>query len=521
MKKIFTLTVLALLALYETKAQQVIGQFPGVSGGFENSTYTTAGATANTPSSTAGNWTSSGGGGGTYAIGPSASATTLVGRSGNNFYVFVNTSTSGSGNPRQINSPAVAAGAVTASKNYIITYWYKADDNTNLPNPASSQGHYFGVGVSTATGSGPVHGTSEYDYGNNPSQWVKRSNVVTSASSGGTGSDIGFFSMKFGGKVTHSIKVDVDDLVAYLADDQTTPVPDVTAPPSASLGLAAPTANPNELNVSWTASADVDGGGYMVVKYTVNPVVNDAPNVNGIYVVNNTITQTNTGKVVYLGTGTSFVDTDVILPGNNYYYRIYTVDKAYNYSTATLATNDATILPITLNTFFGKATENGALLNWTTASEQNNQKFEIYSSTDGKTFGKLGEVAGAGNSTAKQTYSFLDKSPVKGNNYYKLKQVDFNGNSEEFIIAVNYDLGTVQTMIVYPNPAKDIITVSFAPDQSSRKLKVISIEGKVVLQSTIAFNATKVSLNVTDLKSGQYIVEISGGVNKQISKFVK
>jgi hypothetical protein len=111
----------------------------------------------------------------------------------------------------------------------------------------------------------------------------------------------------------------VDDMAVY------TGAVDNAAPNSATL---AATASPtiNSLNVSWTdASGGVDGGGYIVVRGLTDPTT--APNVNGIYAVNNLIAAGMT--VVYRGTGTSFTDGG-LASGTQYYYRVYTFDKAFN-----------------------------------------------------------------------------------------------------------------------------------------------------------------------------------------------
>lgn len=115
----------------------------------------------------------------------------------------------------------------------------------------------------------------------------------------------------------------VDDLVVYQG------ALDIIAPASAS--------NPviNGLNVSWTASADVDGGGYVVVRYATNPNADNDPNQNGIYAVNNIITNGTgslSGTVVYVGTTPSFTDAVAGSVSGSDYYKIYTVDKAFNFS---------------------------------------------------------------------------------------------------------------------------------------------------------------------------------------------
>jgi len=124
----------------------------------------------------------------------------------------------------------------------------------------------------------------------------------------------------------------IDDFVIY-ADVAV----DNAAPNSPGTVTATPNGpNPTtKLDVSWlAASGGVDNGGYMVVRYTTSPASSDDPNVNGIYATNNTISGTVTGTVVYVGTSLSFTDNS-LSPGATYYYKVYTYDKAYNYSAET------------------------------------------------------------------------------------------------------------------------------------------------------------------------------------------
>ncbi|MFC7774652.1 choice-of-anchor D domain-containing protein [Flavobacterium sp. GCM10027622] len=126
----------------------------------------------------------------------------------------------------------------------------------------------------------------------------------------------------------------VDDMCVY------TGAVDITAPNAPTAGIVS---NPstNTLDVSWTAaSGGVDGGGYLVVRGTVDPTT--APNGNGIYAVGNSIAAGMT--VVYQGTGNSFTDTG-LLSGTQYFYRIYTYDKAYNYSGSSNCNGTTTVAP--------------------------------------------------------------------------------------------------------------------------------------------------------------------------------
>ncbi|WP_461790518.1 hypothetical protein [Pedobacter sp.] len=89
-----------------------------------------------------------------------------------------------------------------------------------------------------------------------------------------------------------------------------------------------------------------------------------------------------------------------------------------------------TTLPVSLTNFTAKANKQGTInLAWSTASEQNNSHFEITRSADGKTFNKIGQVAGSNNTATGKNYSYTDANPIAGVNYYQLKQVDFDGTS--------------------------------------------------------------------------------------------
>ena len=104
--------------------------------------------------------------------------------------------------------------------------------------------------------------------------------------------------------------------------------------------------------------------------------------------------------------------------------------------------NCALPLPIELVSFTGEYNTNDGLdyLQWVTASERNNDRFEIYSSVDGEYWQFVGSVNGAGNSTQELSYNYRNKT-IPNLVYYKLKQVDYDGNFEySNIILVNKDL---------------------------------------------------------------------------------
>lgn len=109
-------------------------------------------------------------------------------------------------------------------------------------------------------------------------------------------------------------------------------------------------------------------------------------------------------------------------------------------------------LPIELTSFTGHAEDAGVELNWTTATETNNDYFTVYRLEDDTTWNEVGRVTGAGNSQSPQTYSLMDENPKSGTNYYKLRQTDTDGECEEFdVIAVEWK--PPDKLIAYPNPS--------------------------------------------------------------------
>lgn len=112
------------------------------------------------------------------------------------------------------------------------------------------------------------------------------------------------------------------------------------------------------------------------------------------------------------------------------------------------------LLPVELIDFAGEQVGTKNVLDWQTTSEVNCSHFEIYRSTDGLDYDILGTIAGAGNSQALVDYTFVDHNPKIGLNYYRLRQVDFDGVAEfSDLISIDYELDAFD-ISVYPNPIK-------------------------------------------------------------------
>lgn len=171
--------------------------------------------------------------------------------------------------------------------------------------------------------------------------------------------------------------------------------------------------------------------------------------------------------------------------------------------------SDGGNLPIELLVFTAEAEGSDILLKWKTATEINNDQFYIARSYDGVQFEVIGNKDGAGTSNSVIAYEYLDKGPEAGTIYYRLSQVDFDGESETFD-PVTVSLQAVQPTIerIYPNPFINEFTVAFQLDMSTEvQVHLYNSAGQLVLQSKVEGNEGLNNVTIVDdrnLKAGYY-----------------
>lgn len=166
-----------------------------------------------------------------------------------------------------------------------------------------------------------------------------------------------------------------------------------------------------------------------------------------------------------------------------------------------------TPLPVELIQFDAVKLNDDVLLTWKTASEVNNDKFIIQRRTNNGNWIQLGDVPGHGTSTNQQDYSFTDENPVKGTNYYRLKQVDFDGNFKYSVIRmVQFDIASgVSGFFIIPNPA--CTNIRIVADQNLRSISIYRLDGTMAIEP-IETNRSDIALNISNLETGMYIVEV-------------
>ncbi len=177
-------------------------------------------------------------------------------------------------------------------------------------------------------------------------------------------------------------------------------------------------------------------------------------------------------------------------------------------------------VPVTwLNIVANRLDEEKVLVNWSTASEINNDHFEIERSVDGSNFEIVGTMDGKGNTSSVSKYSFIDPNATANNICYRIKQVDFNGDfSYSRIECTNFNK---QRVDVYPNPSNGILNiVSSNVFAQGQVVTVYDVKGTKVHQTEVTEKTNSISLDLNILEGGIYFVSynVNGVIN--ISKIV-
>ena len=182
-------------------------------------------------------------------------------------------------------------------------------------------------------------------------------------------------------------------------------------------------------------------------------------------------------------------------------------------------------LPVALTSFEAQLINNSeVVLKWATASEEDNSHFVVERSLDGRDFESIGIVEGNGTTNQVNTYSLVDADPAYGYNYYRLKQVDFDGDYEfshiETVIISSQD---VLDVILYPNPVVKTTTLRVVtPFETDASIEVVDFTGKVLLNVVMAKGANSKQLDLSGFAAGTYFAYVNyNGHRELVHKIIK
>jgi hypothetical protein len=182
-------------------------------------------------------------------------------------------------------------------------------------------------------------------------------------------------------------------------------------------------------------------------------------------------------------------------------------------------------LPVELLNYDVKCKNGHGNIQWSTASETNNDYFTILKSNNGFMFKKIGQVMGQGNSNNVHFYSFYDDEIPDGPVYYQLKQTDFDGKITAFNpIPLVCSTENSYDINIFPNPFKNQLVVKYSDlPEGKAKIKVYDILGKIIIDKEIdVFEGNRnYNLDLENLSNGLYDVEFSTGDINFHKKIIK
>ncbi len=170
------------------------------------------------------------------------------------------------------------------------------------------------------------------------------------------------------------------------------------------------------------------------------------------------------------------------------------------------------------------------MLNWSTLTEINNELFEIERSFDpSKGFKKIGEVDGNGTSSTLIDYEFEDRDiSLSGTYYYRLKQIDFNGDYEySEVIAIDVNrIGKAYVKLI-ENPVSSAMMIEiFTEDRAVADIKLFDLNGRLITNAfdsnaKLARGKNRIEADAASLLVGQYILLVKMAEERFIKKVIK
>jgi hypothetical protein len=286
-----------------------------------------------------------------------------------------------------------------------------------------------------------------------------------------------------------------------------------------------PCGNPTLENTVWYYFTTDAMGGEVTVSF-LNTIC--SPSNNGIQVSINQINGPPCVMASYAnvfcannGNINDIVWGPIVLPPNTVYY--ITIDGyAGNDCVFDLVIDGAIVpLPVEFGNFSGYCNDSKVRLQWATYSENGSSYFDVEKSADGISFVKIGQVTAIGNSSNSNQYLFFDEQPQSGRNYFRLKQVDVNGN---FVYTNTLGIECEETsewIELYPNPTEhSSVLVLHSVNAVSAEITITDEIGKTVRKISIEELNGRNEINLSsDLSRGVYHVSVL--YDNGISKFEK
>jgi len=273
-----------------------------------------------------------------------------------------------------------------------------------------------------------------------------------------------------------------------------------------------------EMNYSFNYYFDwyADPSGTVTVALTYDGGATSTPIYNQVNATGNVGPQLISGNFTTPATGGQNTQIEITFNGNSFNDdNIYWDNLTLEYT-----------VPVELTSF--KAASNGedVELNWTTATETNNQGFEIERMSIGGSFEQVGYSAGFGTTTEPKSYSFIDSKLEAGKYLYRLKQIDFNGTftySDEVNVEVEIPL-VYSLEQNYPNPFNPSTTIKYSIQKDGFvKLAIYNLLGEeitVLINNEQKAGKYEIMFDASRFASGVYMYRLESNNFISIKKMI-
>lgn len=185
----------------------------------------------------------------------------------------------------------------------------------------------------------------------------------------------------------------------------------------------------------------------------------------------------------------------------------------------------STALPVDLALFTGQTDGKTNSLIWSTASESGNDRFIVERSPDGRSFLPIGEESGRGTTSVNTHYDFTDQQPLPGINYYRLRQMDFDGSfafSNTIRLSSNGTDGN--PLFVSPNPTTaEHFRVRYNSETGGKvTVRLVGMNGQVIYTSarTVFSGWNDLTIGESQLTAGVVILQVTEGEKRESRRVI-
>jgi hypothetical protein len=189
----------------------------------------------------------------------------------------------------------------------------------------------------------------------------------------------------------------------------------------------------------------------------------------------------------------------------------------------TITVGTCSALHVDLGSFTAENISGTSHLNWTTLSESNSDYFLIERSFNAEDYSYLTQTSASGYSSSLKDYSVYDYNPHKGINYYRLSEIDYNGNQTiKGVVVVNIK-GVDRELKIVPNPADKYIEVQYSASSfTNNRIRIMDLSGRIVFEMELKNSESeKFIIDIKNLENGIYFISLQNDFELKSTRLIK